>query len=117
MMEPTGGESIFNIHVQLYENPSGELAIRLEGEKIYRRIGADAEHTFVDDAKKILRDGELPEGWHEMEPRELAYRDDWNLVGSMGYLDGETDKPAIELEVRPEELGAAARKYLGDIFH
>jgi hypothetical protein len=119
MMERSDQEMVtFNINAQLYENQKGELAVRITGEKVFRMAETmGGEKNFVDDAQTILRDGEIPEGWSEMEPRELVYGEGWNHVSSMGYINGEVEKPGIELEVPPEELGAAARRYLGDIFH
>ncbi len=118
MMERNDQDVVsFNINAELYENQKGELAIRLTGEKVYRKGETTGGETFVDDARKILRDGELPDGWSEMEPRELTYGEGWNHVSSMGYINGEEDKPGIELEVPPDELGPAAKKYLGEIIH
>jgi hypothetical protein len=36
----------------------------------------------------------------------------WRLVSSLGFLDGDETKPAVGLEVRPEQLGKQARIYL-----
>ncbi len=118
MMERSDQDVVtFNINAELYENQNGELAVRLTGEKVFRKEETSGDETFVDDAQTMLRDGRIPSGWSEMEPRELVYGQGWNHVGSMGYINGEEDQPGIELEVEPEELGAAAKKYLGDIFH
>lgn len=105
----------FNIHAELYENDRGDLAVRLEGDKIFRNVGTAGEGNFIDDAQKMIREGQVPDGWAEMSPRELTYAPGWQHVSSMGYLDGEFDRPAMELEVRAEELGAAARRYIGDL--
>lgn len=107
----------FNIHAELYESDRGELAVRLEGDKVYRNVGSVGEGSFVDDACRVIREGEVPSGWVEMSQRELTYYPGWQHVSSMGFLEGSLDKPALELEVRPEELGAAARRYLGDMVH
>lgn len=107
----------FNIHAELYENDRGDLAVRLEGDKVFRNVGATGEGNFVDDVQKMVRDRELPNGWQEMSPRELTYAPGWQHVSSMGYLGGELDRPALELEVRAEELGSAARRYLGNLVH
>lgn len=104
----------FNINAELYENDRGDLAVRLEDEKVYRVAEGRGSH-FVDDAQKVIRDGEMPEGWEEMSPRELAYGPGWHLVGSMGYINGELERPAIELEVSSDKMGVSAKRYLGEL--
>lgn len=104
----------FNVHAELYENDFGELAIRFEGEKVYRGMGEREDDRFQEDARKVAQVGKVPEEWQEMPPHELLYGRGWHHVSSMGFLAGDPERLAMELEVEPRELGEAARRYLAD---
>ena len=105
----------FNINAELYENDFGDLAIRFEGDKVYQGVGNTEGALFSNEASQVIRDGELPQGWQEISPREILYGHGWHLISSLGFIDGNMDKPAVELEVLPDQLGATARKYLENI--
>lgn len=104
----------FNVHAELYENDFGELAIRFEGEKVYRGMGGVENARFQEDAREVIAAGQIPNGWKEMPPHELLYGRGWHHVGSMGFIDGDLGRPALELEVEPAQLGDAARRYMAD---
>jgi hypothetical protein len=106
----------FNINAELYENKFGELAIRFPGEKVFR-VGAEEGHSFKDDAVRMLEKGEHPGEWREMPAHELLYGQNWHCISRMGYLEGDVEKPALELEVKPEEIGAKGKAYLKEILH
>jgi hypothetical protein len=114
MMMDSNGPVAFNVHAELYENDFGELAIRFEGERVYRGMGDEESARFQYDAKKVIEERQVPPGWQEMPAHELLYGRGWHHVGSMGYLDGDVDKPALELEIEPGRLGENARRYLAD---
>ncbi|MBE0596476.1 MAG: hypothetical protein IH614_04335 [Desulfuromonadales bacterium] len=113
-MNDHGDLMAFNVHAELYENEFGELAIRFEGEKVYRGMGDDENARFQDDARQVVEAGIIPANWKAMPAHELLYGRGWQHVSSMGFLEGETGRPAMELEVAPEELGETARRYLAD---
>ncbi len=103
----------FNINAELYENQDGELAIRFAGDKVYAGVGEEAGAEFVSDAKSFLEDDRQPSVWKEKPAHELDYQEGWRCISRMGYVSGDTEKPGIEMEVKPQELGERARNYLG----
>ena len=108
------GQTIhFNTLAQLYENGHGDLAIRFSNNMVFESVGIHPEKGFVTEALEMLNSEERPSEWRMIPYRKL--RNDglgWHLVGSMGYLDGDETKPAIVLDVKPEDLGEQARCYL-----
>jgi hypothetical protein len=104
----------FNIQAELYENTFGELAIRFADENVYRGVGTEAGARFPADAEKMLKKGVHPSGWKEMTPRELE-NGPWRCITLLGYLNGDEEKPGVEMEVPTEELGPLARTYLADL--
>ena len=107
----------FNVHAELYEDEFGDLAVRLEGDHVYRIPPPEASARFQDEAAGVLQTRKFPADWQEMQMRELIYGHGWNRVGRMGYVDGDEARPAVELEVESEKLGAQARSYLQDVLH
>jgi len=106
----------FNVNAELYENDFGELAIRFEGNDVYRGVGLSGKSTFVEDARKHILGKEHPGGWKMMPPHELLYGRGWHCISLMGFIDGDIEKTALELEVKPEELGERAKSYLTPLF-
>ena len=104
----------FNINAELYENRFGELAIKFAGEKVFGEVGG-GKSDFLTDALKVLRDGGHPRGWRDIPPHQLLYGQDWRCVCSMGYIDGDENQPALELEVPSAQMGERARSYIGAI--
>ena len=104
----------FNINAELYENRFGELAIKFAGEKVFGEVGK-GESGFLADAIGLLRDGHRPRDWRDIPPHQLLYGQDWRCVCSMGYINGDENQPALELEVPSDELGEQARRYIGEI--
>lgn len=110
------GERVsFNINAELYEDRFGDLAVRLPGNHVYRDVAAGADAEFLHDTLQALVDRKLPPGWHEMPPHELLYGKDWRRVGSLGFVNGETDVPGMEFDLEPALMGAKARAYLREI--
>jgi hypothetical protein len=108
------GQTIhFNTSAQLYENEHGDLAIRFSNNMVFELVGIHHEKGFVTEALDMLNKEERPPGWR-MIPYSKLLNDGlgWHLVGSMGFLDGDETKPAIGLDVKPEDLGEQARRYL-----
>jgi hypothetical protein len=106
----------FNINAELYESNFGELAIRFAGDYVYRGVGREEGAQFHTDAVRMLESGEHPEGWRAMTPRELLYGQ-WHCISRLGYVQGDAQRPGLELEVAPDELGATARSYLAAALH
>jgi hypothetical protein len=98
---------------QLYENDTGDLAIRFENNEVYERVGVSSAKSFVTEALVMLSSGEHPPEWQEIPFRKLLHDGHgWHLVSSLGYLDGDKTRPAVGLDVKPENLGEQARQYL-----
>ena len=108
------GQTIhFNTSAQLYENSRGDLAIRFSNNLVFESVGIHPENGFVTEALEMLNNEERPSEWRMIPYRKLLNDGlDWHLVGSLGFLDGDEKKPAIGLDVRPEDLGEQARRYL-----
>ncbi len=103
----------FNTSAQLYENDSGELAIRFANNMVFECVGIRPEKGFVTEVLDLMNLDKRPPEWRMIPYRKLLHDGhDWHLVGSMGFLDGDEKKPAIGLDVKPEELGEQARRYL-----
>lgn len=103
----------FNTSAQLYENDNGELAIRFANNQVFESVGSRPGKSFVLEARDQLLQGEHPAEWREVPYNKLFHDDQrWHLVSSMGFLDGDESKPAILLEVAPENLGRQAKQYL-----
>lgn len=107
----------FNINAELYENQFGELAIRFPGEKVFREIGSGKKSSFRDDAVQMLKTGEHPKEWREMPPHELLYGHNWHCISRLGFIEGDMGKPALELEVDEDKIGAQGKSYLKEILH
>lgn len=105
--EPEMGQKIhFNASAQLYENECGDLAIRFANNLVFEAVGIHSEKSFVTEAIELMRRGERPPGWRMIPYRKLLHgRHHWHLVSSLGFLDGDETKPAVGLDVKPEELG------------
>lgn len=108
------GETMhFNTAAELFENEFGELAIRFPDNRVYARVGTTPGAGFLTEASTMLRDGRHPDDWERVPFGRLGHDGHgWRLVGTLGFLDGDEGKPAVGLDVRPEELGSAARSYL-----
>jgi hypothetical protein len=106
----------FNVNAELYENKFGELAIRFPGERVYR-VGSGEGGTFKNDAVRMLEKGVHPDAWREMPAHELLYGQNWHCISRLGYLGGDEEKPALELEVGEEEIGAQGKAYLREALH
>ena len=103
----------FNASAQLYENQYGELAIRFANNLVFELIGTNHEKGFVSEAMEMLRQGKRPTDWRMIPYRKLLYDEqNWHLVSSMGFLDGDENRPAVLLDVKPAELGERAKNYL-----
>lgn len=103
----------FDTSAQLYENEHGELAIRFANNLVFVSVGRRPGKSFASEASELLKRGKRPEDWRMIPYRQLAedgHR--WHLISSLGFLDGDAARPAIGLEVKPEELGRQARLYL-----
>lgn len=98
---------------QLYENEYGDLAIRFENNEVFEGVGTHSDKSFAAEALEFLKNGARPAQWQEMPYRKLQHDSHgWRLVSSIGFLDGDEMKPAVGLDIKPEELGARARRYL-----
>ncbi len=108
------GQTIkFNTSAQLYENEYGDLAIRFANNMVFESVGIRPEKGFVAEVTELLNSDERPPEWRMIPYRKLMNDGlHWHLVSSMGYLDGDETKPAIGLDVKPEELGEQAKRYL-----
>jgi hypothetical protein len=103
----------FKASAQLYENENGDLAIRFAGNVVFESVGVHSAKSFVTEAVELMKRGKRPGEWR-MTPYRNFLRDghSWHLVSSLGFLDGDEAKPAVGLEVKPDELGLQARRYL-----
>ncbi|WP_305045978.1 hypothetical protein [Geoalkalibacter sp.] len=101
----------FNVNAELYADQFDELAVRLPGNHVFRDVGTRPGRDFATDVAAALA-GRMPEEWHEMPAHELDGRD-WRCISLFGYVDGEEDQPALEMEVPAAQLGEKARAYLG----
>jgi hypothetical protein len=98
---------------QLYENDTGDLAIRFENNEVYEGVGAGSGKSFVSEALEMLESGDHPPEWQKIPFRKLlSDGHNWHLVSSLGYLDGDKSRPAVGLDVKPEVLGKQAKRYL-----
>lgn len=103
----------FNTSAQLFENKLGALAIRFANNSVYEYSTSSLGKGFVSDATNMLSKGKLRTDWRMIPYRKLFHDDqNWHLISSMGFLDGDEARPALLLEVKPEQLGSHARKYL-----
>ena len=108
------GQSImFDTSAQLYENEQGDLAIRFFNNTVFESVGIHPEKGFAAEVLEMLNHEERPPGWRMIPYRKFENDgQSWHLISSMGFLDGDETKLAIGLEVRPEDLGEQARRYL-----
>ena len=103
----------FNTRAQLYENEYGDLAIRFANNLVFESVGIHSRKSFVVEATNLMNQGERPSKWRMVPYRKLLHDGhNWHLVSSLGFLDGDETKTALGLEVKPEELGKQARRYL-----
>lgn len=108
------GEQVsFNVNAELYESDFGELAVKVPGEKVFRNIGLQQEARFQKDVVSLLEENRRPVGWSEMPPHELS-GGKWRCIARLGYLNGDPARPAVEFEIKREELGSQAKSYLAD---
>ncbi len=112
-----GERFAFNINAELYENKFGELAIKFTGEKVYAEVGTEQGESFLDDCIKMLQKKMHPDHWRDIPAHQLLYGQDWHCISRMGFINGDESRPAIELDVKPDEMGQEARSYLGEVFH
>lgn len=103
----------FNASAQLFENELGDLAIRFSNNSVFEYSSTGLGKGFVSDAIDMLSQGKRRTDWRMIPYRKIFHDDrNWHLISSMGFLDGDEARPALLLEVKPEELGSHARKYL-----
>ena len=103
----------FSASTQLYENNSGDLAIRFANNSVFENVGVTPGPGFVSEALTLINQGESSAGWRLVPFRKLEHDGkSWHLVSSFGFLDDDQSRPALVLEVKPETLGQQAREYL-----
>lgn len=103
----------FDASAQLFENKSGDLAIRFANNSVFEYSSSNLGEGFVSDAMNMLNQGKRRSDWRMIPYRKLFHDDqNWHLISSMGFLDGDETRPALLLEVNPDQLGVLARKYL-----
>ena len=103
----------FDSSAELYENEDGDLAIRFANNEVFTGVGTEPGEGFVSEAMAFLEQGEQPRNWERQSERKLRLDGHgWHLVSSMGYIDEDKSKPAVGLDVKPEQLGGKARRYL-----
>lgn len=103
----------FDTSAQLYENEHGDLAIRFANNLVFAAVGRRPGKSFASEAIELLNRGQRPEDWRMIPYRQFSEGGHhWHLISSLGFLDGDEARPAIGLEVKPEELGRQARRYL-----
>jgi hypothetical protein len=103
----------FSASAQLYENTSGDLAIRFANNTVFENVAATPGHGFVSDALALINQGESSAGWRLVPFRTLQHDGkNWHLVSSFGFLDDDQSRPVLVLEVKPETLGRQAKEYL-----
>lgn len=108
------GERIsFNINAELHENSHGDLAVRFPGDHVYQNVGTEKGARFQNDSIEMIEHDRHPARWTEMPVRELEHRD-WHCVAMLGFLEGDVSRPAVELEIEPEQIGPQAKAYLSD---
>ena len=111
-----GQQTHFNSSAQLFENKSGGLAIRFANNLVFECEGLKPGSSFVFEAIELMRHGKRADNWRMIPYRKLLHDDQkWRLISSMGFLDGDENKPALLLEVKPEMLGRQARQYLKEV--
>jgi len=103
----------FDSSAELYENEDGDLAVRFANNEVFTGVGAEAGKGFVSEAIAFLERGEHSQTWQQQSERKLRLDGHgWHLVSSMGYIDEDKSRPAVGLDVKPEQLGERARRYL-----
>ena len=108
-----GSKFQFNISAQLWENNHGDLAIRFANNLVFEAVGIKPGKGFALEATQLLEKGDRPQEWRLIPFRKLLHDgQNWHVVSSMGYLDGDESKPALVLEVKVDELGHHAKQYL-----
>lgn len=103
-----------NINAELYQDQFADLAIRFPGDYVFRNVGSNAGGRFAVEVVNFLEKGERPAPWREMPPRELRSGKGWECIATLGYRDGDPERPAVTFEVELADLGAPARAYLAD---
>lgn len=107
----------FNINAELYQNNLDELAIKLAGEYVYANVGLNDDADFAEEATAAILKRRLPSNWREMPAHELLYGKDWQCIASFGFINGDEEKPAVEMEVGSGDLGERASRYLRRALH
>ena len=103
----------FNTSAQLFENKSGDLAIRFANNLVFEYVGSEPAKSFILDAMELMNQGKRPADWRMIPYRKLFHDDqNWRLISSLGFLDGDETRPALLLEVNPAALGSQAKQYL-----
>lgn len=103
----------FDSSAELDQNEYGDLAIRFATNEVYIGVGNKPGKGFVSEAIAHLDCGKHPQDWQRQSERKLRLDGHgWHLISSMGYIDDDKSKPAVGLDVKPENLGNQARKYL-----
>lgn len=108
------GQTItFDTNAELYENTEGGLAIRFPDNAVFEAIGNPPEQGFVADVVRLLKREQRRPSWRLIPYRKLVYDErGWHRISRMGFLDGDTSRPALSLDVTPNKLGPQARHYL-----
>lgn len=108
-----GSQIHFNASAQLYENEYGDLAIRFANNSVFECVGTNSSESFTVEAMDAITQDVHPADWRPIPYRKLLHDDQkWHLISSMGFLDGDEARPALLLEVKPDELGIHAKQYL-----
>lgn len=105
----------FHVHAEIFQSRHGELAVRLPGDFVYGGLGNRRHEEFPDDILRELYGGKHPRHWHEMSIRQLSDGLGWERVALLGYVDGNLNQPAIQLEVDVGLLHARSKSYLGPL--
>jgi len=80
-----------------------------------RKSFKTSSETFPDDILRELYSAKHPAHWLEMPAHQLIYGRGWTCIAMLGFIDGDLNRPAMELEVQPELLQRRAKRYLAPL--
>lgn len=105
----------FNVHAEIFQNDSGDLAVKLPGDYAFGGLGTRKGESFPEDILRELYGGRHPGHWQELPARQLVDDLGWQCVAMLGFVNGNLNRAAMELEVDPKILNRRVRQYLAPL--
>ena len=109
------GSFNFKVHAEVYQDEFGALAVRLDGEYVFRNLATRREEKFPDDILRELASHEHPDHWQDMPPHQLLYGRGWTCLARVGFIDGDLSRPAMELAVPKTCIQQPGQGYLAPL--